>query len=305
MKAVVCTRYGPPEVLQLRELPQPAPGRGGVRIRVHATAVTSSDCLVRSLNVPPLMRIAARLAVGVTRPRSVPGMVMAGQVDAAGQDVRRFTEGDRVFGFDRFGFGCYGQYKCMPEGGLLTAMPSRLSYQEAASIPYGGLLALYFLRRGKIESRREVLVYGASGAVGTSAVQLARHFGAAVTGVCSSANLELVKSLGAGAVIDYAKDDFTTSGKRYDLIFVAVGNRVNPPARARCEMALAPGGAYVSVDAGRPRLHAADLLLLAQLAEQGELKPVIDRCYALEQMAEAHRYVEAGHKRGNVIVTIG
>jgi NADPH:quinone reductase-like Zn-dependent oxidoreductase len=193
----------------------------------------------------------------------------------------------------------------MAESGVLAAMPSSLSYEEAAAIPYGGLLALHFLRRAKIQAGHKVLVYGASGAVGTSAVQLAGPFGAEVTGVCSTANLELVRSLGADAVIDYTKDDFTTMSERYDRIFVAVGNRVHPPSRADCATALAPDGAYVSVDEGRPKLRTEDLLLLRQLAETGELRPVIDRCYPLEQIAEAHRYVEGGHKKGNVIVTVG
>lgn len=292
-------------MLQLRELPDPVPGRDEVRIKLCATAVTSSDCLVRSLDVPPAMRIAARLAVGMTRPRRlVLGMVLAGEIDAVGKDVRRFATGDQVFGFDRFAFGGYAEYKCMPESGLLAAKPSRLSYEEAAAIPYGGLLALYFLRRGRIRGRQKVLIYGASGAVGTSAVQLARYFGAEVTGVCSSVNLDLVRSLGADAVIDYTKDDFTKSGERYDRVLIAVGNRVRPPSRTDCAPALAPDGAYVSVDEGRPKLRTEDLLLLRQLAERGELKPVIDRRYTLEQTAEAHRYVETGHKRGNVIVTV-
>jgi NADPH:quinone reductase-like Zn-dependent oxidoreductase len=305
MRAVVCSRYGPPEVLQMRELPEPVPQRDEVRIKVLATAVTSSDCLIRSLDLPFAMRIAARLAVGMTKPRRlVLGMVLAGEIDATGKDVRRFSEGDQVFGFDRFAFGGYAEYKCMAESGVLAAKPSNLSYEEAAAIPYGGLLAWYFLSRGRIRGQQKVLVYGASGAVGTAAVQLAKHFGAEVTGVCSSVNLELVRSLEADAVIDYTKDDFTKMGQRYDRIFVAVGNGVHPPSRADCGTALAPDGAYVSVDEGRPKHSAEDLLLLKQLAELGKLKPVIDRRYPLEQMAEAHRYVDTGHKRGNVIVTV-
>jgi NADPH:quinone reductase-like Zn-dependent oxidoreductase len=192
----------------------------------------------------------------------------------------------------------------MAASGLLALKPSNLGYEEAAAIPYGGLLALHFLRKGRISSRQRVLVYGASGSVGTSAVQLAKHFGAEVTGVCGTANLELVRSLGADAVIDYTKDDFANSGERYDLIFVAVGNRVNPPSEANCKKALAPGGVYISVDHGAPRLSTEDLVLLKQLAEEGTFKPVIDRSYPLEQMAEAHRYVDKGHKKGNVVVTV-
>jgi NADPH:quinone reductase-like Zn-dependent oxidoreductase len=189
--------------------------------------------------------------------------------------------------------------------GLLALKPSNLTYDEAAAIPYGGLLALSFLRKGRINDRRRVLVYGASGSVGTLAVQLAKHFGAEVTGVCSLSNLDLVRSLGADAVIDYKKDDFTRGDERYDLVLVAVGNRIHPPAEADCKKALTPGGAYVSVDRGAPRISTEDLILLKQLAEAGALKPVIDRIYPLEQMAEAHRYVDQGHKKGNVVITVG
>jgi len=306
MKAIVCTRYGPPDVLQLRELETPAPKQGEVRIKIRATAVTSSDCIVRSFDVPMAMWVPARVVLGFTRPRRpVLGMVLAGEVDAIGHGVSSFNEGDPVFGFDRFGFGAYAEYKCMPAAGVLAPKPSSLSYAEAAAIPYGGLLALYFLRKGEIRSRRRVLVYGASGAVGTSAVQLAKHFGAEVTGVSSTRNLGLVTSLGADAVIDYTKDYFTEAGALYDLVFVAVGNRVKPPSRAACTRALAPGGVYVAVDQGRPTLFADDLLLLKQLVEAGALKPVIDRSYPLDQMADAHRYVDHGHKRGNVVITVG
>ncbi len=305
MNAVVCTRYGPPETLQLRQMGVPAPGRRDVRIKIHATAVTSSDCIVRSLDVPLSMKVPARLVVGITKPRRlILGMVLAGEIESAGTDVRSFGEGEQVFGFDRFRFGAYAEYKCMPETGVLTSKPSNLTYEEAAAIPYGGLLALHVLRKGGIRSGQRVLVYGASGAVGTSAVQLAKHFGAEVTGVCSTANLELVISLGADAVIDYTKEDFTTRGDRYDVILVAVGDRVGPPSKADCRVALAPDGAYVSVDQGRPKMLTEDLVLLKRLAEDGRLKPVIDRRYRLEQMAEAHRYVDEGHKRGNVIVTV-
>ncbi|HEY4888448.1 MAG TPA: NAD(P)-dependent alcohol dehydrogenase [Candidatus Dormibacteraeota bacterium] len=305
MKAVVCTAYGPPEVLQIRELDKPVPKHGQVLIRIHATAVTSSDCIVRAFNLHGPMAVAGRLVLGITKPRkAVLGMVLAGEIETAGKDVRAFKEGDQVFGFDRFAFGTYAEYKCMAASGLLALKPSNLGYEEAAAIPYGGLLALHFLRKGRISSRQRVLVYGASGSVGTSAVQLAKHFGAEVTGVCSTANLELVRSLGADAVIDYTKDDFVNGGERYDLIFIAVGNRVNPPSEADCKNVLAPGAAYISVDHGAPKLSTEDLVLLKQLAEEGTLRPVIDRSYPLEQMAEAHRYVDQGHKKGNVVISV-
>src|SRR5450759_2796445 len=306
MKAIVCTAYGPPEVLEVRELDKPVPKHDQVLVRIHATAVTSSDCIVRAFNLHGPMSVVARLVLGVTRPRkAVLGMVLAGEIEAAGKDVSAFKEGDQVFGFDRFAFGAYAAYKSMTARGLLALKPSNLTYDEAAAIPYGGLLALYFLRKGRINERRRVLVYGASGSVGTSAVQLAKHFGAEVTGVCSSSNVEIVRSLGADAVIDYKKDDFTRGDERYDLVFVAIGNRMHPPSEADCKKALTPGGAYVSVDRGSPRISTEDLVLLKQLAEAGALKPVIDRIYPLEQMAEAHRYVDQGHKKGNVVITVG
>jgi len=306
MKAVVCTKYGPPEVLRLQEVEKPVPRNGEVRIRVHATAVTSSDCIIRNFNLPASMQVPARLVLGITKPRRpILGMVLAGEIESVGKHAGPFKEGSQVFGFDRFGFGAYAEYKCMPESGVLAPKPSNLTYEEAAAIPYGGMLALHFLRKAKIRSGQKVLVYGASGAVGTSAVQLAKHFGAEVTGVCGTANLGLVRSLGADAVTDHTKDDFTKNPELYDLIFVAVGNRVKPPSKADCKKVLVPGGVYVSVDQGTPKLLTEDLVLLAQLVELGKLKPVIDRCYPLEQMAEAHRYVDKGHKKGNVVISVG
>jgi len=304
MKAVMCTKYGPPEVLQLKELDKPEPRHDQVRIRVRATAVTSSDCTVRGFKVPIPLWLFARLVLGIRRPRKILGMVLAGDVDAIGRNVKSFKEGDHVFGFDPFAFGAYAEYKCMPERGALAPMPSNLTYDEVATIPYGGMLALHFLRKGHVRSGQKVLIYGASGAVGTSAVQLAKHFGAEVVGVCSSNNFGLVSSLGADAVIDYRKEDFTKRGHVYDLVLIAVGNRVHPPPREVCKRTLAEDGAYVAVDRGRPKLPVENLLLLKQLAETGKLKPVIDRSYSLEQIVEAHTYVDTGHKKGNVVITV-
>ena len=305
MKAIVCTGYGTPEVLQLRELEKPTPKHREVRIMVRAAAVTSSDCLVRSFGFNGPIAVAARLMLGITKPRrAVLGLVLAGEIESVGTSVTSFRAGDQIFAFEGYAFGAYAEYKCMVESGLLALKPLNLGYAEAAALPYGGMLALFFLRKGRIRSGQRVLIYGASGAVGTSAVQLAKHFGAEVTAVCSAANFELVRSIGADAVIDYTKGDFTKEGERYDLIFIAVGNRVSPPSQADCEKALTPGGAYVSVDRGRLKLLKEDLILLKQLAEAGELKPVIDRCYPLEEMVEAHRYVDQGHKKGNVVVTV-
>jgi NADPH:quinone reductase-like Zn-dependent oxidoreductase len=305
VKAVVCTRYGPPEVLRVEELATPVPRQNEVRIRILATAVTSSDCYVRGLNLSPAYRIMGRLALGWNAPRQpVLGMVLSGEVDSVGPDARSFGVGERLFGFNRHRFGTYAQYVCWPEHGLLATRPANLSDEEAAAIPYGGLLALHFLRKANVRAGQRVLIYGASGAVGTSAVQLARHFGAEVTGVCSTANLDLVASLGATTVVDYTREDFTDKAERYDLILDAVGKRKSAAALRRCRRVLAPGGACVSVDDGRPNLRREDLLMLGELATKGEIAPVIDRTYALDDIVEAHRYVDNGHKRGNVVVAV-
>jgi NADPH:quinone reductase-like Zn-dependent oxidoreductase len=305
LKAVVCTRYGPPEVLQVKELATPVPQKNEVRIRISATAVTSSDCYLRGLSLSPAYRIMARLAVGWNAPRQpVLGMVLSGEVDSVGPDAKSFEVGERVFGFNRHRFGTYAQYVCWPEDGLLAPRPARFTDEESAAIPYGGLLALHFLRKADVRAGQSVLVFGASGAVGTSAVQLARHLGAQVTGVCSTANVDLVASLGATAVIDYTSEDFTDRAERYDLIFDAVGKRKSAAPLRLCRQALAPGGAYVSVDDGTPKLRREDLVVLGELATKGEIRPVIDRTYALDEIADAHRYVDNGHKRGNVVITV-
>jgi NADPH:quinone reductase-like Zn-dependent oxidoreductase len=305
VKAILCTSYGPPEVLRLGELPTPEPKRGQVRIRMHATAVTYSDCLVRGLAVKPFIRLVARLLIGYHRPRRlVLGIVVAGEIDQVGAGVKAFRIGDAVFGMDRWGARANAEYKCMKADGLLVSKPANLTYREAAAIPYGGLLALHFLREGGIAPGMRVLIYGASGATGTSALQLAKHFGAHVTAVCSANNFELVRSLGADAVIDYASRDFTTMSDRYDLIFAAVGGRYHPPHEDECRKALAPGGAYVTVDGWNPKMTRERLVELRDLAEAGTLRAVIDRCYPLAEMAEAHRYVETQRKRGNVVIDV-
>ncbi len=230
-------------------------------------------------------------------------MVLAGDVDAVGGNVTSFEVGQPVFGFDRFGFGTYAEYKNMPASGVIAPKPTALTYEQAAALPYGGLLARYFLK-DKVRAGHRVLIYGASGAVGTAAVQLATHAGAHVTGVCGPTKLDLVTSLGADAVIDYTREHIGSRGGRYDVVFVAVGNRVRPPSRRDCRDVLVDGGVYLAVDRGRPVVTAADLTFLAGLAESGHLSPVIDRTYPLAQIADAHRYVEVGHKKGNVIITV-
>jgi NADPH:quinone reductase-like Zn-dependent oxidoreductase len=305
MRAVLCTRYGPPEVLQLAEVAMPAPRKGDVLIRVHATAVTATDCHIRAFRPAlwPLKRLVGAIALGFSRPRHpILGVVFAGEVVATGRSVRRFAEHDQVFGWSTFPrLGAYAEYCRMPEKGRVAHKPANASYQEAAALPYGALLALHFLRKGHVQSGQHVLIYGASGAIGTSAVQLAKHFGATVTGVCSTANLALVQSLGADAVIDYTKQDFATGSSRYDLVFNAVGKR---KARLRCEGVLTPNGKHLTVDDGLPTLHVPDLGLLKELFEAGRITAVIDRTYPLERIAEAHAYVDQGHKKGNVVITL-
>ncbi len=305
MKAIVCTKYGPPEVLQFQEVEKPTPRNNEVGIKIFTTAVTASDCIIRGFKVSRRRWIPGRLLLGLTKPRkSILGLVLAGEIVTVGKDVKRFQRGDRVYAFTGFRFGAYAEYTCLPEDSVIALMPSNLSNEEAAAIAFGGLLALHFVRKGEIQSGQKVLIYGASGAIGTAAVQLARHFGANVTGVCSASNLELVKSLGAEQVIDYTNESVTNRGELYDFVFDAVGKRKSSPLKVQCQTALTPNGKYISVDDGSPKLHSEDLLFLTELVEAGKMKPVIDRCYPLEQIVEAHRYVEQGHKKGNIVITV-
>ncbi len=309
MKAIICTAYGPPEVLRPGELPKPVPTGSQILIRVRAAAVTISDCIVRSGKVRPLLWLPMRLFVGFGRPRNpVLGLDLAGDVEAVGSAVRRFKVGDSVIAFTGKHFGAYAEYACLPADGvrgpqdaLIAPKPSNLTYAEAAALPSRGGLAWYFLKQGQVQAGQRVLVFGASGATGTFAVQIAKHFGAQVTGVCSTANIEFVKALGADTVIDYTREDFTQCPERYDLIFDAVGKRYSQ--KIACHKALVPNGRFISVD-DTPQLGTDTLLRLKELVEAGQLKPVIDRVYPLEQTAEAQRYVETGHKRGNVVVSM-
>jgi NADPH:quinone reductase-like Zn-dependent oxidoreductase len=314
MKAIVCTKYGPPDVLQLREVEKPIPKNNEILVKIYATTVSSSDCFTRDINVlPKAFWLPARIALGFSRPRkSILGLVLSGKIEAIGKDVNRFKIGDAVMAYPGMRFGAYAEYTCLPEDGrigpkdtLVVIKPANVTYEEAAAVPYGGTLAMHFLlKKGKVKNGQNILIYGASGAVGSSAVQLAKHFGAQVTGICSTVNLELVKSLGADKVIDYTKDAFANKLEDYDLVFDAVGRRKSSALKLQCKKALSPNGKYVSVDGGSPKLLIEDLILLKDLVETGKLKPVIDKCYKLEQTAEAHRYVEKGHKKGNVVITV-
>jgi NADPH:quinone reductase-like Zn-dependent oxidoreductase len=302
MRAVVCTRYGPPEVLQLQEVARPTPRNNEVSIRILATSVTASDCIVRAFRVHGLMRIPMGVVLGFGKPRKpILGLVLAGEVESTGKHAKRFPAGSEVWAFTSFRFGAYAEHTCLPEKALIGLKPANLTYEEAAAIPYGGLLAMHFLRKAEVQVGQRVLVYGASGAIGTAAVQLARHLGAEVDAVCGPTNMALMKSLGAATVIDYTTEDFTKRGSLYDLVFNAVGKR---KAQLQPEGALKPGGRHVTVDDGSPRLRVEDLTLLKELVETGKMRPVIDRSYPLEEMVEAHRYVDQGHKKGNVMIAV-
>jgi NADPH:quinone reductase-like Zn-dependent oxidoreductase len=306
MKAVVYTQYGPPEVLRIVDVVKPVPRDNEVLIKVHATTVTVGDTRMRSFTVPRAQWLPARLYLGIRKPsRPILGMELAGEIEAIGQAVTRFKLGDPVFASTfEVNFGGYAEYKCLPEDGLLAIKPANLTFGEAAAAVGAGMTALRCLERGRIQPGQKVLVYGASGAVGTNAVQLAgRHFGAQVTGVCSAANLDLARSLGAVKVIDYTRDDFTADGPIYDVVFDAVAKV--PSARAK--KALKKSGVYLNVHRdsdGSGKARSAELLALKELIEAGKLRPVIDRVYPLEQIVEAHRYVDTGRKRGNVVITV-
>lgn len=307
MKAVVCTKYGPPEVLQLREVEKPTPGKNEVCIKIIATAVTASDCIVRGFKIPRWHPVGLMmgLALGFKKPRNpVIGMVLAGNVESVGKGVRRFQQGDQVYGMTGLGFGTYAEYICLSEDECLVKKPSNVSCKEAAAVAYGGLLAGHFLKKGNIQSRQKVLVYGASGAIGTTAVQLAKYFGAEVTGVCSTANLEFLKSLGADTVIDYTKEDLVSRGEHYDFILDAVGKNKSSKLKLQCKKVLTKRGNYISVDDGNTKFLTEYLVLLNVLMEAGQFKAVIDKCFPLEKIVEAHRYVDKGHKKGNVVITI-
>lgn len=305
MKAIICTKYGPPEVLQLQEVQKPVPGDNGVLIKIYATTAHIGDTRIRKPDP-----FAVRLLFGLRRPKKAPilGMELAGVVESAGKDVTLFKPGDPVFAFTGFGFGAYAEYICLPDSpdpgkiatqGLIALKPANLSFEEAAAVPAAGLTILAVFKKANIQKGQKVLIYGASGSLGTCAVQLARYLGAVVTGVCSTGNLELVQSLGAEKGIDYTKGDFTKTAETYDVIFDAVGKT----SRSRCRGLLKKNGRFVNTN-GLPKISIDDLKFLKERIEEGHFKPVIDRTYSMEQVVDAHRYVDKGHKKGNVIIRI-
>ena len=322
MKAVICTKYGSPDVLQLAEVEKPVHKDNEVLIRIYATTVTTGDVEIRKFKMPMWLWLPARIGFGLRGPRrKILGQELAGEIEAVGKDVKLFREGDQVFARTGFSLGAYGEYICLSEEGVIAIKPTNMTYEEAATIPMGGLEALHFLRLGNIQSGQKVLINGASGSIGTVAVQLAKYFGAEVTGVCSTKNLDMVRSIGSDHVIDYTKEDFTESGETYDVIFDVVGK--SPFSRSLDS--LNKNGRYLLANSGlsemiRGRLTSMrsskkvitgaasgkneDLIFLKEIIEAEKIKSVIDRRYPLEKTAEAHMYVDKGHKKGNVIINV-
>lgn len=329
MKAVVLTRFGPPEVLQMREVPKPAPQENEVLIRIYATTVFAADCEIRGLKFPfvfrPLVRFAIRILLNRRKQRNlILGQEVAGEIESVGKEVTRFKEGDQVFGCTGFRLGGYAEYICLPEKGTLAIKPPNLTYEQAAAVPVGGIDAVYYLRNANIQSGEKVLINGAGGSIGAVAVQLARHFGAEVTAVDRAEKLEMLRSIGADHVVDYTKEDFTKRGEMYDVIFDVIGR--SPFSRS--VRSLTPDGRYLINNARLSKMlrgprvarrsskkviiwlarteseNADSFSFLRKLLEAGMIKPVIDRCYPLEDIVEAHRYVDAGLKKGNVVITV-
>jgi len=323
MKAIVWTKYGPPDVLQLKEVEKPTPKDNEVLIRIHATTVTAGDCELRSLRFSLFLKLIMRLGFGFRKPKRITilGSELAGEIELVGKDVKLFRKGDQVFGNTGAGLGAYAEYVCLPEEGVLAIKPANITYEEAAAVSVGGLEALHFLRKGNIQSGQKVLINGAGGSIGTMAVQLVKSFGAEVTGVDSTRKLDMLRSISADKVIDYTQEDFTKSGETYDVIFDVVGKS----SFSGCIRSLKKKGIYLlanprlslyirrlwtlmtsskKVITGITSYKTKDLIFLKELIEAGKIKSVIDRRYPLEQIAEAHSYIETGQKTGNVVITV-
>jgi len=328
MKAIVWIKYGPPESLQLKEVEKPVPKNNEVLIRIYAATVSAGDCEMRSLKFPPLLALFMRIYVGLRKPTRIKilGQELAGEIEALGKDVKKFRKGDQVFAATGFGMGAYAEYICLPEEpseteGVLAKKPANMSYEEAAAVPVGGLNALHFLRKGHIQSGEKVLINGAGGSIGTIGIQLAKYFGAEVTGVDSTGKLEMLRSIGADQVIDYTQKDFAECGQTFDVIFDVAGKG----SFARSIRSLKQNGRYLMANPGLAQMvrggwtsmrsnkkvisgnvsyRSEDLVFLKELIEAGKIKAVIDRRYPLGRIAEAHRYVETGDKKGNVVVTV-
>lgn len=296
MKAVVCTKYGPPEGLQLREVEKPLPKDDEILVKIHATTVTSGDVILRTLKFP--LRLVFRFFFGLGK-NKILGHELAGEIESTGKNVTRFKPGDQVFASAGSKGGAYAEFISLPENGMVATKPENISFEEAAAVPVGGNTALYILRDGDIQEGHSVLIYGASGSVGTYAVQLASNFGGQVTGVCSTSNIEMVKSLGAKKVIDYTREDVFQTGETYDVIFDAV-RKTSPSS---WKSSLSKDGTFLSVSAPTKE-RTENLNYLKELIEAGEIKVVIDRSYSLNQIPDAHRYVEKGHKKGNVVIQV-
>ncbi len=309
MKAIICKKYGPAENLEIVEYKNPIPKDDEVLIKIYATSVTNSDIFIRSSNIPIQFRIPMRLMMGISKPRNeIIGEVFSGVIEQIGSEIENFKVGDQVYGLTGFSLGAYADYKCMKESdskrGCIAMKPGNISFEEATAAAYGGLLAFQYLERGNIQPNQKVLIYGASSASGTIAIQLAKHLGAEVTGVCSTGNLDFVKSLGADKVLDYTKPESLSQLEEYDVILDSVGKRKKSKLKDACQTALTRDGKYISIDDGALVLNSKRLLEIKELIEKNKIKPVNDRVYPFDQIVDAHKYVEQGHKRGNVAITV-